>query len=54
MPQPAHRDARHTADRAHAAHELVAIAVGQTNIAYQHIKRPGIGRRCISSLSQTR
>jgi hypothetical protein len=36
------------------AHELVAIAVGQNNIAYQHIKRQRIGRRCISSLSQTR
>jgi hypothetical protein len=35
MPQPAHRDARHTADRADAAHELVAIAVGQTLLTHQ-------------------
>jgi hypothetical protein len=41
----AHRYARHTPDRANAAHDLVAIAVGQTKIAHKNIDRLPIGRR---------
>ena len=48
----AHRDARHTADCANAAHELVAIAVGQTKIADNDIERLPIDRRaCAGGIS---
>ena len=44
----ARRDVRHTAEVANAAHELIAIAVGQTKIAHEQIERLRIGAAALA------